>query len=123
MAWTSACNRSRWTQTIPEARAGAYVALAVNDTGRGMDEETQKRCLEPFFTTKEFGKGHRFRSVHGRRDCASKRWLYHFVKRVGEGNGFHDLPPRRRAGRPVSVGNSEGRQRGITPVTNRSNLP
>jgi PAS domain S-box-containing protein len=36
---------------------GAYVTLAVRDTGHGMDEPTLARLFEPFFTTKEVGKG------------------------------------------------------------------
>jgi PAS domain S-box-containing protein len=36
---------------------GHYVMLSVADTGCGMDEKTKARIFEPFYTTKEPGKG------------------------------------------------------------------
>jgi PAS domain S-box-containing protein len=36
---------------------GAYVMLAVCDTGQGIDDKIQEQIFEPYFTTKELGKG------------------------------------------------------------------
>jgi len=45
---------------------GDYVSLSVTDTGAGMDEETQRRMFEPFFSTKgEQGTGLGLAQVYG----------------------------------------------------------
>jgi two-component system cell cycle sensor histidine kinase/response regulator CckA len=40
-----------------EVRAGIYTLLSISDTGIGMDETTKAHLFEPYFTTKEQGKG------------------------------------------------------------------
>src|SRR5262249_46201570 len=40
-----------------DARPGDYARFSVTDTGHGMTPEVRRRAIEPFFTTKEIGKG------------------------------------------------------------------
>jgi signal transduction histidine kinase len=40
-----------------ETYSGDYVMLQVSDSGHGADESIQQRMFEPFFTTREVGKG------------------------------------------------------------------
>jgi len=44
-------------QKNPEIEPGEYIKLVVSDTGIGMDEKTKSHIFEPFFSTKEQGKG------------------------------------------------------------------
>jgi signal transduction histidine kinase len=41
----------------PDLRPGDYVLISVADSGEGMTEELLSKAVEPFFTTKEIGKG------------------------------------------------------------------
>ncbi len=56
---TTNCTLDRaYVAGLPEPLApGPYVAIAVIDTGAGMDPATRERAFDPFFTTKEVGKG------------------------------------------------------------------
>ena len=80
-----------------------YVALAVEDTGAGMQPEVLQRVFEPFFTTKELGQGTGlglatvYGLVHqnGGRIVASSE--------VGRGSAFTVLLPSRDAPAPPAV--------------------
>ena len=42
---------------LPHAQVGEWVCFSVSDTGAGMDEKQLTRLFDPFYTTKEMGKG------------------------------------------------------------------
>ncbi|MCM0083867.1 PAS domain-containing protein [Geomonas sp. Red32] len=46
-----------YCKMYPDAIPGSYVRLSVSDDGCGMDQQTRERIFEPFYTTKEVGKG------------------------------------------------------------------
>jgi PAS domain S-box-containing protein len=66
-------------------KAGRYICISVRDTGEGMDPSTLLRATEPFFTTKEPGKGTGLGlpMVHGLAEQSGGR--FELKSRVGEG--------------------------------------
>lgn len=54
---TNVVNKKELKHFFSEASELLYVCVSIKDTGSGIDEQTRKRIYEPFFTTKDFGKG------------------------------------------------------------------
>ena len=54
---TGNVNHKEIVSALYTAKPGTYVSLEVSDTGTGMDREIRQRIFEPFFSTKEMGRG------------------------------------------------------------------
>ncbi len=79
---------------IVDLKPGPYLELSVSDTGHGMDSQTVERIFDPYFTTKEVGKGNGLglAVVHGivkRHDGAVS-----VTSALGSGSTFRIYIPR-----------------------------
>jgi len=73
-----------------------YIAIEVSDTGIGMNEETRKRCLEPFFSTKgKRGTGLGLAMVYGVMERHEGK--IEIESELGKGTTFRLIFPVRQA--------------------------
>jgi PAS domain S-box-containing protein len=80
----------------PDLRPGDYVLISVADSGEGMTDEVLSKAVEPFFTTKEMGKGSGLglSMVHG--VATQSGGGLRIDSRVGRGTTINVYLPRSR---------------------------
>jgi signal transduction histidine kinase/ActR/RegA family two-component response regulator len=77
-----------------DLKPGEYVVITVADTGSGMDEETQRRAFEPFYTTKPVGEGTGMGLAVVQGIIASHGGAVHIESALGEGTRISIYLPR-----------------------------
>ena len=82
----------------PPLPPGSYVFIEVSDTGGGMDTATQARIFDPFYTTKQTGRGLGLASVLG--IVRGHRGDIRVTSRPGQGTTITVLLPAAAARQP-----------------------
>ena len=80
--------------SVLNLRPGTYMRLSVSDTGQGNDAATMERIFDPYFTTKQVGKGSGLglAVVHG--IVKRHEGAIHVESELGKGTIFHVYIPR-----------------------------
>lgn len=78
----------------PELPRMPYAKLTLTDNGRGMDEPTLKRIFEPFYTTKEVGKGAGLGLSIIHNIVTQHHGVIHVDSELGKGTTFTLLLPK-----------------------------
>lgn len=81
------CTKNAW------AKKGMYLLLSISDTGIGMDQETQGRIFEPYFTTKKFDKGTGLGLSSAFGIVLQHNGILHVISNPGKGSTFEIYLP------------------------------
>ena len=78
---------------IPDLKPGSYLKLSVSDTGHGIHPSVHKKIFNPYFTTKEKGKGTGLGLAVVQGIIKSHKGAINVESDVGKGATFHVYLP------------------------------
>ncbi len=93
-----------YCQVDPDFKPGKYIQVSIQDSGHGIPLEIQANIFEPFYTTKEVGKGTGLglASVYGM--IREHHGVIRFYSEPGKGTAFHVyLPLSDKAASPNEI--------------------
>jgi len=77
-----------WKTTKIESKPSDYYEVSITDNGSGMSEETMKRIFEPFYTTKDVGKGTGMGLAMVYGEVTAHHGFVHVTSNLGVGTTF-----------------------------------